>query len=120
TGYAKWGLSNAPAAALRLTAEILGTRRRDRPKWMTTIGTRLTVLADIGRGAVESGRVAAALASGWAGAESRSVPVPRPAEGSGTVANRAAHPVGVSTVDGVTRAVSAVCPHLGGVLAWND
>lgn len=120
TGYAKWGLSNAPAAALRLTAEILGTRRRDRPKWMTTIGTRLTVPADIGRGAVESGRVAAALASGWAGAESRSVPVPRPAEGSGTVANRAAHPVGVSTVDGVTRAVSAVCPHLGGVLAWND
>jgi Rieske Fe-S protein len=36
------------------------------------------------------------------------------------VANRAAHPVAVSTVDGVTRAVSAVCTHLGGVLDWND
>ncbi|WP_168429267.1 Rieske 2Fe-2S domain-containing protein, partial [Microbacterium sp. K24] len=40
--------------------------------------------------------------------------------GQGVVANRAGLPVGVSTVDGVTRAVSAVCPHLGGVLAWND
>jgi Rieske Fe-S protein len=28
--------------------------------------------------------------------------------------------VGVSTVDGQTRAVSAICPHLGGVLEWND
>lgn len=120
TGYAKWGLSNAPAAALRLTAEILGTRRIDRPKWMSTIGTRLTVPADIGRGAAESARVAAALAAGWTDAESRTVPVARPAEGSGVVANRAGVPVGVSTVGGVTRAVSAVCTHLGGVLDWND
>ena len=36
------------------------------------------------------------------------------------MASRAGHPVGISTVDGVTRAVSAVCPHLGGVLRWND
>ncbi len=120
TGYAKWGLSNAPAAALRLTAEILGTDRHDRPRWMTSIGTRLTVPADIARGAAESGRVAAALATGWASAESRSVPVPRPAEGSGMVANRAGRPVAVSTVGGVTRAVSAVCTHMGGVLDWND
>jgi len=120
TGYAKWGLSNAPAAALRLTAEILSTPRRERPRWMTTIGTRLTVPADLGRGAVEGGKVAAALASGWTEAESRAVPVPRPEEGAGVVANRAGRPVGVSTVDGVTRAVSAVCTHLGGVLDWND
>ena len=48
------------------------------------------------------------------------MPVPRPAEGRGTVANRAGRPVGISTVDGMTRAVDAVCPHLGGVLDWND
>jgi nitrite reductase/ring-hydroxylating ferredoxin subunit len=120
TGYAKWGLSNAPAAALRLTAEILGTPRRERAAWMTTIGTRLTVPADLGRGAVEGGKVAAALASGWSDAESRTTPVRQPAEGEGVVANRAGRPVAVSTVDGVTRAVSAVCTHLGGVLAWND
>lgn len=120
TGYGKWGLSNAPAAAQRLTSEILGTPRRDRPTWITTIGTRLTVPADLGRGAVEGGKVAAALATGWADAESRGVPVAQPAEGQGVVANRAGLPVAVSTVDGATRAVSAVCTHLGGVLAWND
>jgi glycine/D-amino acid oxidase-like deaminating enzyme/nitrite reductase/ring-hydroxylating ferredoxin subunit len=120
TGYAKWGLSNAPAAALRLSAEILGTPRRERPKWMTTIGTRLTVPADIARGAAEGSKVATELVSGWADAEKRSSPVPRPDEGDAVVANRAGRPVGISTTGGVTRAVSAVCTHLGGVLEWND
>ena len=120
TGYSKWGLTNAPAAALRLTAEILGAPRSERAKWMTTIGTRLTVPADLARGAVEGANVAAELFSGWADAEKRTVPIPRPAEGEGVVANRAGRPVGISTTDGVTRAVSAVCTHLGGVLDWND
>lgn len=120
TGYAKWGLSNAPAAARRLTDEILGTSFRDRPKWMLHLATRLTVPADLGRGATEGLKVGKAAASGWAEAESHGVPVAQPAEGEGVVANRKGLPVGVSTVDGVTRAVSAVCPHLGGVLAWND
>lgn len=120
TGYAKWGLSNAPAAALRLTEEIIGTRRRERPAWMLRLGTRLTVPADLARGATEGVKVAAAATKGWVAAESTSVPVPQPAEGQGVVANRGGRPVAVSTVDGVTRAVSAVCTHLGGVLDWND
>lgn len=120
TGYAKWGLSNAPAAAMRLATEIIGVPRHDRPDWMKTIGTRLTVPADIGRGAAETGRVAAALASGWSDAQTHPVPVPRPAEGSAVIANRNGRPVGISTTGGVTRAVSAVCTHLGGVLDWND
>ncbi|WP_460801566.1 FAD-dependent oxidoreductase [Microbacterium sp. GXF6406] len=119
TGYAKWGLSNAPAAALRLTAEILGDPRDDRAPWMQTIGTRLTVPSDIGRGIAEGGRVAARMASGWADA-ARPVPVARPAEGEGVVARSGVRPVGISTVDGVTRGVDAICPHLGGVLSWND
>lgn len=120
TGYAKWGLSNAPAAALRLTAEILGASWHDRPSWMVKIGTRLTVPADLARGATEGAKVAAAATSGWVEAERRPVPVPKPAEGEGVVANRGGRPVAISTVGGVTRAVSAVCPHLGGVLDWND
>lgn len=120
TGYAKWGLSNAPAAAQRLTSEILEVSRRDRPQWMIALGTRLTMPADIAKGAVEGAKVGAAALSGWAKAEATAVPVAQPAEGQGVVANRAGRPVGVSTVDGVTRAVSAVCPHLGGVLDWND
>ncbi|MFF7291286.1 FAD-dependent oxidoreductase [Microbacterium sp. NPDC008134] len=120
TGYAKWGLSNAPAAGIRLASEILGTPWRERPHWMTTIGTRMTVPADLAKGAQEGMKVGAAATAGWTDAEARPVPVARPAEGEGVVANRAGLPVGVSTVDGVTRAVDAICPHLGGVLAWND
>jgi Rieske Fe-S protein len=29
-------------------------------------------------------------------------------------------PVGMCRIDGDIRTVSAMCPHLGGVLAWND
>ena len=120
TGYGKWGLSNGPAAALRLAAEITGTKLKDREKWMLMLGTRLTMPADLARGAAENVKIAGAAANGWLGAESTPVPVPRPAEGEGTVAQRAGHPVAVSTTGGRTRAVSAVCTHLGGVLSWND
>ncbi|SDQ76175.1 FAD-dependent oxidoreductase [Microbacterium sp. cf332] len=120
TGYAKWGLTNAPAAALRIASELHGERRRDRPSWMTVIGTRLTVPADLARGAAENAKAGTEAARGWAGALGRSTPVARPAEGTGTVAGKHGRPVGVSTVDGETRAVSAICPHLGGVLEWND
>ena len=120
TGFNKWGLANGPAAALRITAEIQKVPWRERPRWMVAIATRMTMPADIGRGIVENGQVGAALAQGGLGAETTPVPVPRPAEGQGVVAQRAGHPVAVSTVDGTTRAVSAVCTHLGGVLNWND
>ena len=73
-----------------------------------------------GRGKAGGVKVGAAATTGWVKAESRSVPVDRPDEGEGVVANRAGAPVAISTVDGVTRSVSAVCPHLGGVLDWND
>jgi glycine/D-amino acid oxidase-like deaminating enzyme/nitrite reductase/ring-hydroxylating ferredoxin subunit len=120
TGYAKWGLSNGPAAALRLTAEIERVPWRERPEWMRVIATRVTVPADLARGGVENLRIGWEAASGWAGAQAVPTPVRRPAEGEGVVANRGGHPVGISTVDGTTRAVSAVCTHLGGVLSWND
>jgi glycine/D-amino acid oxidase-like deaminating enzyme/nitrite reductase/ring-hydroxylating ferredoxin subunit len=120
TGYAKWGLSNAPAAALRMTAEIGKVPHRDRPDWMNVIATRFTVPADLARGGVENLRVGWEAASGWIGAQAAATPVPRPAEGKAVVANRGGHPVGIATVEGRTRAVSAVCTHLGGVLRWND
>lgn len=120
TGYAKWGLSNGPAAALRIVSELRGEQRTERPTWMTVLGTRLTVPADLAHGAAENAKVGVQAAKGWAAAQATPVPVRQPAEGQGVVANRRGRPVGVSTVDGRTRAVSAVCPHLGGVLEWND
>ncbi|SDO49068.1 Glycine/D-amino acid oxidase [Microbacterium sp. ru370.1] len=113
TGYAGWGLTNAPAAAMRLTAEIRGVSRSDRPEWMRTIGTRLTVPADLGRGIGEAARRARVAASALAGA----VPAPtkRPAEGAGLVARQGLRTAAVSTIDGRTRAVTAPAP-----LTWND
>jgi glycine/D-amino acid oxidase-like deaminating enzyme/nitrite reductase/ring-hydroxylating ferredoxin subunit len=120
TGYGKWGLTNGPAAALRLADDIRGTRWRDRPRFTQRLSTRLTVPSDIARGLAENARVGRAALTRWAGAQTHAVPVVRPREGEGVVANRAGMPVAISTVNGHTRAVGAICPHLGGVLEWND
>lgn len=113
TGYAGWGLTNAPAAAMRLTDEIRGVSRGDRPQWMRTIGTRMTVPADLGRGIGEATRRVGIAASALTNAAP--APVKRPAEGAGLVARQGLRTAAVSTVDGRTRAVTAPAP-----LTWND
>lgn len=118
TGYAKWGLTNGPAAALRIAAEIDGVADGERADWMRRLGTRITVPADLATGAAENAKVAAHAAAGWAGALRHTIRIP--SEGAGAVGADAGRPVGVSTVGGEVRAVSAVCPHLGGILRWND
>ena len=60
----------------------------------------------------------AATTSAFA-AETRVAPT-APDEGSGAVGRRGLVPTGVSTVDGTTCSVLALCTHLGGVLTWND
>lgn len=122
TGYAKWGFTNAIWAAMRIAMEIRGDGVTAAPpgSWHRVLGSRLTVPADLGRGLLEGVSVGAAAVRGWADAERDAVPVPRPAEGVGVVARSGLEPVGVSTVDGRTCGVSAVCTHLGGVVEWND
>ncbi len=136
TGYNKWGMTNAVAAALGISADILGGRLR----WANTIHHRVTspggALAAV---AVNAG-VAARLATDWgklavgkAAVENLVVePVetgvspgpatggPVPADDGGRVYRDGARPVAVSTVDGTTCRLSAVCTHLGGIVHWND
>ena len=120
TGFAKWGLTNGAAAAIRISEELLGVPWRERRDWIRVLGTRSTAPADLGRGAAEGARVARAIAVGWGGAEAHPAPAETPAEGQGVVVSRKGVPYGISTVDGRTCAVRAVCTHLGGVLRWND
>ena len=118
TGYHKWGMTNAVAAGLRLSGELLGGNM----PWAKTLGTRISKPAS----AVQT--VQANLAVGlvgvrsWVGAEVRPLADDdrTPPEGQGVVGNVGGKPVAVSTVDGRTCAVSAVCTHLGGVLRFND
>ncbi len=126
TGYNKWGMTNAVAAALTLSAEILGGSL----PWAQTLSHRVTGPTDLATGAKINAGVAAKLTKGWLSAlfnESDAEAAPDqqaahhvPAEGEGQMLRHGLHPVGVSTVDGRTCKVSGVCTHLGGILNWND
>lgn len=119
TGYAKWGLTNSAGAAVRLASELLEDRGARRPGWATVIGTRITVPADLAEGAKVGLQVGIRAATGWARALTNPSEGKVPAEGEGIVERRGIRPTAVSTVDGRTCAVSAVCPHLRGIVTWN-
>jgi glycine/D-amino acid oxidase-like deaminating enzyme/nitrite reductase/ring-hydroxylating ferredoxin subunit len=115
-GYGKWGMTNAVAAALATSARILGGNMvwaDDLYSWRPRWG-----------GGPEAARinalVAKEMAQGW------TAPLARPgrrdvAEGQGIVSyDHVGTPTATARVDGQVHRVSAVCPHLGGVLRWND
>jgi glycine/D-amino acid oxidase-like deaminating enzyme/nitrite reductase/ring-hydroxylating ferredoxin subunit len=114
TGYGKWGMTNAVAAALTLSAEILGGQL----PWADTLHHRVTHPATVGAGARFNAGVVREDLKGWVHAETARPE--EPAEGQGTIRRRSTGPVAVSRVDGACRAVSAVCTHLGGIVTWND
>lgn len=115
TGYEKWGMTNAVAAAHVITARILGVdpstarplgRRPVRPRALAQVarmnlGVGLSLAAGAGRVLVHR-------------------PSDAPAEGTGELGHRGLVPTGTSTVDGTTCTIVGLCTHLGGVLEWND
>ncbi|SMH35171.1 Glycine/D-amino acid oxidase [Rathayibacter oskolensis] len=117
TGYDKWGMTNAVQAALTL----VGDARGETPPWAKTLHRRPTLPRVVVEGLGAGAAVGAWAARGWWSA----MRAPRsesviPAEGRGELARDGLRPIAVSTVDGRRCAVSAVCPHLGGVVTWND
>lgn len=118
TGFGKWGLTGGVAAA-HILASRLGERSADVEGWAPAMSAWR---GDLGAGAPSfvklNATVAVHMARGWWEAETSSDA--DPAEGQGRVVRDCFRPTGVSTVDGKTRRVSAICPHLGGVLRWND
>jgi len=116
TGYDKWGLTNAVAAALR----IAGSLTASDVAWaepLTTLPTRAMSIVDAVRFGAE---VAGRMTGGWAGATTHRLPDEAPEEGEGVVGRVGTRVAARSTVDDRTCTVSAVCTHMGGVVAWND
>ena len=116
TGYGKWGMTNAVAAALRLSAEILDGNL----PWATTMGHRGTSPVVAAEGALTNVGVGVELATGWTGALLSGAVDDAPAEGEGATGRSGLRPAAVSTVEGITCKLSAVCTHLGGIVSWND
>ncbi|RZL69136.1 MAG: glycosyltransferase [Rhodococcus sp. (in: high G+C Gram-positive bacteria)] len=112
TGFAKWGMTNAVAAALAVAGEIQGSP----PSWHETLRERHHGIRDVLSTVEANATVGARMVSGWAapGAGSASEPERAQVERDGV------RPVAESTVDGVTCRLSAVCTHLGGIVRWND
>lgn len=116
TGYDKWGLTNAAQAALTLHNDILGG---DLP-WAAVLHRRITTPVAIASGAGAGAAVGVAYLASYARAFRRGMPAQAPEEGQGLIGRRGVRPRAACTVDGEVREQSAICPHLGAVLRWND
>lgn len=115
TGYDKWGMSNGPAAALALSASLLESRSA---AWASTLYERTTGKSRALTQAISrNGQVALQMARGWCQATPKQV---MPNEGQGFIVHDGLKRIGVCQVGGQRHEVSAICPHLGGVLQWND
>ncbi|HJB64119.1 MAG TPA: FAD-dependent oxidoreductase [Candidatus Microbacterium pullistercoris] len=116
TGYNKWGMTNAVAAGLTIAADMLGGRL----EWAHTLRERAlripAVKAVVGANAEVGRRVIVDWASSGAGTGGGD---DEPAEGDGIVVREGASPIAISRVDGSICRLSAVCPHLGGIVTWN-
>jgi len=103
TGYAKWGFTNAAAAARTLVAKITGKAAPDyAADWDTR---RADVLSGVREIVKANADVVSKLVGGWTGALAR---------------NHTARPTVAAPIHGPRVPVSAVCTHLGGVVRWND
>lgn len=116
TGFSKWGMTNAVAAALSLAATI----QRSESPWAKVLGRRMTNPRVAAEGLRANAVTGAAMATGWAKTLMRGLASQTPAEGEGEVGRRGLQIVATSTVDAETCALSAICTHLGGIVTWND
>ena len=115
TGFDKWGMSNGVAAALALSSQMLGGRM-DWPRAFASwspheaAGLATALMANL--------EVGFNLAKGWVTPIVASTATP--SEGDGVVTGPPWHLRAQSKVNGETHVVSPVCPHLGGIVSWND
>jgi hypothetical protein len=115
TGFNKWGMTAGTAAALMLNGLILGGRMDWARSFAAWSPRELTGIATAMRANAE---VAFHLAKGWLAPATR-WGGDTPNDG-GVVAGPPWRLEGRCAVDGVQHRVSPVCPHLGGIVNWNQ
>lgn len=115
TGFDKWGMTNGVAAALALSSRMLGGRMDWAQAFASWSPHELKGIPTALQANFEGGLY---LAKGWAAPVT--TPSQTPEEGQGRVSGPPWRLQATSVVDGVERTVSPVCPHLGGIVNWND
>ncbi len=117
TGFNKWGMTNGAAAALALSSRILGGRMDWARAFASWSPHELTGLPTAMQANLEVGFD---LAKGWITPLLRTGKrSPGPDEG-GVVSGPPWRLEARCRVDGTEHRVSPVCPHLGGIVNWND
>lgn len=114
TGYNKWGMTNAVAAAHAMTSELLGQPRA----WAKTLIEQFGHASET----IETvSSVAGHMVNDWARAETTPASAAQDLQdGSGVVVREGLAPVAVSRVGDEVCRVSGVCTHMGGILNWNE
>lgn len=117
TGYEKWGMTGAVAAALTLAEDLARPARptRTRTPWQRVLRHRVTTPVAAGRTIAINGRVLGWYAAGWVAALAGRATTPRTTSQSGILPPRVP-----AVVDGRSCELSLVCPHLGAIVRWND
>jgi glycine/D-amino acid oxidase-like deaminating enzyme len=115
TGFDKWGMTNGTAAALALSSRLLGGRM----DWANSFASWSPhELSGIPKALQANLEVGLYLARGWITPATR-ILSRTPSDG-GVVSGLPWDLEGRCVVDGVEHQVSPVCPHLGGIVNWND
>ncbi len=109
TGYEKWGMTGAVAAALLLEADLAGRREG----WQRVLGMRPTLPQTVGVSLGATAAVVAWYTRGYADAVSRVVRARRDDEDA-----RLLPTATIASEDGATE-VCLVCPHAGAIVRWN-
>ncbi len=117
-GFSKWGMTNGVAAALALSSRLLGGRM----DWADAMASwSRHELTGLPTGAWANAEVGLEMTRSWVAPLTHPGAGSPPGEGAGVVRyDRIGTPTAHSVVGGLERRVSAVCPHLGGILRWND
>ncbi|WP_046317664.1 FAD-dependent oxidoreductase [Mycobacterium sp. UM_Kg1] len=116
TGFNKWGMTNGAAAALALSGRLLG----ERPSWDRAFASwSPRELRGLPEAAAANFAVGLNLAKGWI-MPTTHIGQHVLGKDAGVVSGPPWHLQAQCRVDGVEHRLSPVCPHLGGIVTWND